>query len=403
MVRHTKSSLDLATLLKAVEDAAPVAAADVVAGALADAVGASHVSFLIADFSGSSLMRLGHTSPDDGEETAKAVPLEGTPHGRVMATQAVEVVAQDEGVRLLAPVSSRGEAIGLLELQLDEEPDDDTVQLAASAAHALAYVIIANRRYTDLFEWGQRSRPLSLPAEIQHRLLPAAYTCEGGQFTLAAWLEPTGEVGGDTFDFSLERNLLHVSITDAMGHGLESSLLATVVVGALRNARRRGVELSEQVAAANEALVDHATHGQFVTGQVFRVDLAGESAGVVNAGHPPPLRMREGQVQPVQLRPDPPFGASRATAYGVQNLSLRAGDRLLFVTDGMLEGRAANIDLAECLADGAGLHPREAVQALTTAVLDANGGELRDDAAALCLDWHGGTAHDRHTKAGTDS
>ena len=49
-------------------------------------------------------------------------------------------------------------------------------------------MVIANRRYTDLFEWGQRTVPLSLAAEIQRRLLPASYTCEADQFTLAGWL-----------------------------------------------------------------------------------------------------------------------------------------------------------------------------------------------------------------------
>jgi hypothetical protein len=48
----------------------------------------------------------------------------------------------------------------------------------AAAGHALAYVIIANRRHTDLFEWGQRTTPFSLAAEIQRRLLPSAFTCE---------------------------------------------------------------------------------------------------------------------------------------------------------------------------------------------------------------------------------
>jgi hypothetical protein len=41
------------------------------------------------------------------------------------------------------------------------------------------YAIIANRRFTDLFEWGQRSVPLSLAAEIQHRLLPGSYSLPG--------------------------------------------------------------------------------------------------------------------------------------------------------------------------------------------------------------------------------
>ena len=88
--------------------------------------------------------------------------------------------------------------------------------------------------------------PLSLAAEIQRRLLPASFTCEADQITRAGWLEPAGQVGGDTFDFSLDRNTLHMSVTDALGHAVESALLATLVVGALRNTRRRGARSEER-------------------------------------------------------------------------------------------------------------------------------------------------------------
>src|SRR5204863_9925605 len=130
----------------------------------------------------------------------------------------------------------------------------ETVASLAGAAHPLAYLRIAKRPFTDLVGWGQRSVPLSPEGEIQHRLLPGSYTCEAGQFTLAGWLEPAGDVAGDTFDFSLERDTLHLSMTDAMGHTLDAALLATVLVGALRNARRAGVELREQARIAHAAL-----------------------------------------------------------------------------------------------------------------------------------------------------
>ena len=173
------------------------------------------------------------------------------------------------------------------------------------AAHALAYVVIANRRFTDLFEWGQRSLPLSLEAEIQHRLLPGSYTCEAGQFTLAGWLEPAGDVGGDTFDFSLERDTLHLSMTDAMGHTLDAALLATVLVGALRNARRRGVGLAEQAGLAHRALAGYATGGGFVTGQLVRVDLPSRH-GTHRQRRPPaadPHPCGEGGGDPLARRP----------------------------------------------------------------------------------------------------
>src|SRR6478609_2989206 len=402
-----RSPLNLNLLLAAVEAAPPVAAVDVLAGALAEAIGAREVSFLIADFSGRSLIRLGDSGGMgalrlQGRETAERVPLVGTPHGRALAAQAVEVVVDDGSSRLFAPVTSRGEAVGVLELALEGLPAAQTVADVALAAHFLAYVVIANRRYTDLFEWGQRSVPLSLAAEIQHRLLPGAFTCEAGQFTLAAWLQPAGEIGGDTFDFSLDRDALHLSMTDAMGHTMDAALLATVLVGGLRNARRRGVELAEQARLANDALAEQADESQFVTGLLVRIDLASATASIINAGHPPPLRLRTAQVEHVRLKADRPFGLQAGGGYRVQALELELGDRLIFVTDGMLERDAAQMNIAAILTAGLNMHPREAVQHLTQAVLQANRGVLRDDATALCLDWHGGPPRDRDATSGAN-
>jgi hypothetical protein len=372
-----RSALDLSALLTAVDAAPPIAAAEVIGAALAESLAAREISFLIADFSGRALVRLSHVARGDARgalarERGETVPLVGTPQGQALAKQKVEVLAENGGAWLFAPVSSRGEAVGVLELWLDERPDEQTIATVAGAAHALAYIVIANRRFTDLFDWGQRSVPLSLEAEIQHRLLPGSYTCEAGQFTLAGWLEPAGDVAGDTFDFSLERDTLHLSMTDAMGHTLQAALLATVLVGALRNARRRGVGLAEQARLAHEALSGYSPSYVFVTGQ-----------------HPPPIRVRDGRAEEISLHADPPFALPMTGDYRVQEIALEAGDRLVFLTDGMLERNAASVDIPSFLSACRHLHPREAVQQLTHTVVRACGGKLRDDATVLCFDWHG--------------
>ena len=400
--------LDFGLLIAAVENAPPVAAVDVLGARMMQALGARSVSFLIADFSGQALIRLGHAASESagrtqGRETAERVSLTGSPQGRAIATQTVEVESGAGEARVFAPVTNRGEAIGVLEVSLLEIPDEQTVADIALAAHALAYVVIANRRFTDLFAWGQRSVPLSLAAEIQHRLLPGSYTCEAGQFTLAAWLEPAGNVGGDTFDFALERDTLHLSMTDAMGHEVGAAVLATVLVGALRNARRAGLGLAEQAGSANAGLADFARRGGFVTGQIARVDLRNQTATIVNAGHPPPLRLRDGRVDRLELAADPPFGIDPGYTYRVQALPLEPGDRIMFLTDGMLERNAESVDIAAVLAAGRQMHPREAVQHLTQVILQATDGRLSDDATALCFDWHGGPSHQRTTDSGADS
>jgi serine phosphatase RsbU (regulator of sigma subunit) len=399
--------LELRSLFTRAEAAAPVGVVDAMATALLEMLDAREVSFLIADFSGRSLNRLGHTASEEpgsrSEETSQRVALEGTPYGAALARQRSVLLSEGDDTRVLAPVTSRGEAVGVLELVLPFEPAPITLEDVELAAHQLAYMVIANRRYTDLFEWGQRTVPVSLAAEIQRRLLPASFTCEADQFTLAGWLEPAGEVGGDTFDFSLDRNALHVSMTDAMGHTVDSALLATLVVGALRNTRRRGASLIEQAQSAHEALLAYAQRETgFVTGQLVRVDLVAQTARILNAGHPRPFRLRGGGAREIDLVAEEPLGALPGASWTEQDLPLEPGDRVLFVTDGMLERNAESLDIPALMLASAHLHPREAIQHLTRAVLDASGGELADDATSLCFDWHGGAQGDRIAHAGAE-
>jgi serine phosphatase RsbU (regulator of sigma subunit) len=401
--------LDVGALLDRVEGKAPIEAVDAAAEALADMLGARELTFLIADFSGRAVVRL--TMGAVGAEGARlqagaqaeTVPLSGTVYERVLRTQEVDVQALGDGARLIAPVTDRGDAIGLLELVLPAHPAPTLVADVAAAAHALAYVVIAARRYTDVFEWGQRTTPFSLPAEIQRRLLPTSYTCEAGQFTLAGWLEPAASVGGDTFDYTLNRDALHVSITDAVGHEVEAALLATLFVGALRNARRKGLDLAAQARYANDALTDNASVGQFVTGQLLRVDLSAGTAAIVNAGHPLPLRLRDGRVQEIGLSIEPPFGVVPRRSFQLQEFPLQPGDRIVFLTDGMQERNAAVLDVEVALRDTADLHPREVVQELGAAVLHATAGDLRDDATMVCLDWYGGRPRRRDSANGADA
>ena len=400
--------MDLAALFAAVEDAPPVAAADVVGDHLKELLGASAVSLLVADLSGKALVRLTHdghrgdATRRQEDESAERVPLRDSPQGRALKSQEVEVEADADGAAVFAPVTNRGEAIGVLELRLGSVPEEDTLADLVRVAHALAYVVVSNRRFTDLFEWGQRSAPLSLAAEIQRRLLPGSYTCEAGPVTVAGWLQPVEEIAGDTFDFSLERGTLHLSITDAMGHEVDAALAATTVVGALRNARRGGDDLTEQARRASSALSECIGGGVFATAHLVRVDLGTGTAAIVNAGHPLPLRLRSGEVSEVRLETDPPLGAVPGHRYRVQKLPLEPEDRVFFLTDGVLERNAAALDVGSILAATAGDHPRDAVQELMHALLEATGGDLQDDATVLCVEWHGDGARKRATSAGAD-
>jgi hypothetical protein len=187
-----------------------------------------------------------------------------------------------------------------------------------------------------------------------------------------------------------------------VGHGVHSALTATLCVSGLRNARRRGGTLIEQAEAANEALMENsADRAAFVTGIVGRLDLRTGILAVVNAGHPAPLLVRDGTAQFVALPVNRPFGLLRDRPFRHSVLALRPGDRLVMLTDGMLERGAAALDLPARLQHLSALHPRELVRVLGDLVLDVVGA-LADDACLLVLDWHGGHGDTRRTDAGAD-
>ena len=194
----------LSRVLDAAENASPLDAVEAVTRELAESLGAGAAFFLIEDLSGRGLIRLSHATGGDAEgvftartgeedaevrfdaaEQAVVLPFDGGPAEVAVRSQTVQVVAPADGESaapssrawtVLAPVTERGEVLGLLELTLPAEPDDATLSDIGRIAHLLSFVIIANRRHTDLFEWGQRTSSFTLPAEIQRRLLPPAFT-----------------------------------------------------------------------------------------------------------------------------------------------------------------------------------------------------------------------------------
>ncbi|MEV4276421.1 PP2C family protein-serine/threonine phosphatase [Actinoplanes xinjiangensis] len=410
MTESAMSGMDLDDVLLAVEKAAPVDAVGAVTRTIGMHLGALRVSFLVADMSGRALVRLVHTTIGEvpagrrqDQDVALVMPFDGGPQEQALRAQRVLVEQIGDRFVVRAPVTQRGEAIGLLEMTLPALPGEAAVQRVSRAAHTLAFVVIANRRHTDLFEWGQRTTPFNLAAEIQRRLLPSSFTCEADSFTLSAWLEPAASIGGDTFDYSVARDLLHLSITDAVGHGVDSALTATLCVSGLRNARRRGADLLEQALAANQAILDNPQSGSlFATGLLGRLDLTTGILDFLNAGHPTPLLVRAGIVRPVALPANRPFGILPHRPYRLAQLTLQPGDRLVLLTDGMLERGAAALDLPARLPDLVRLHPREVVRVLGDLVLDVAGPTLPDDACLLVLDWHGGHGDTRSTTAGAD-
>lgn len=375
-------------LLDALDAAPPFAVLAVLNAQLKELVDATGATVLLADYGERWLECL-----DEGRPTRSGQRVsvdEGLP-GRAFRRQEVLAAPGGDQHRVYLPVTIRADRLGVLDVVLPSAPSPDVLTKLRHAATALAYVIAAARPYTDVFERVRRYKRLELAAEIQWGLLPAlAY--EGDELVLAGMLEPAYEFGGDNFDYAVEEGAVVVSVSDAMGHGLRAAVVGSLAVNALRNARRSGADLVGQAEAANDALSSQFGGDQFVSGLLLRLDLDGGGVTAVNAGHPPAFRVRDGQVHQLALVPDFPFGLFPGSVYRAQSLALAPDDRLVVISDGVVEACPEGGEefgwerLAGLLAETAALDPPEVVRLITRAVATHRAAELKDDATVLCVD-----------------
>ena len=381
---------DVGELVRRLDTSPPFRLLDVTRGYLAAVDGVEAVNLLLVDYGQELLIPFGaYQGPPLGQER-----VEQGEAGVVYRTQAARVGRVQLGWRACVPVTVGGERFGVLDVRLADEPGPGLVAELERVAMVLGFALAVAGRATDEVELARRGRPLSLPAEIQWELLPRL-ALVAPEYVVAGTVEPAYDVGGDTFDYTAQPEALTLSVTDAMGHGLQAALLAGLAVAALRNARRRPGGLLEQADHANRAL--HAQFGgeRFVTGQVLRLDVPGGTGAVVNAGHPLPRLVRGGWVELVELDADLPLGVDPGAIYRVQPLQLEPGDRLVLVSDGVLdaapEGGAAYGAgrLDGVLRANRDLAPYEVARLVVQEVLAHRAGDLADDLTVVCLDWRG--------------
>ena len=305
---------------------------------------------------------------------------------------------QSDGVRLFVPLLDGTDRVGVLVFTLDSVNEHD-VRLSRRLAGLVADILVTKSMYTDRFFQARRRQPMSLSAEMQWQLLPPLMMTTP-QVAVAGALEPAYDVAGDSFDYALNDNVLHMAMIDAMGHGLDAAVMATLAMGAYRHARRLDVGLDGLYTAMDEAISSQFGADRFVTAQMARLDVRSGLLQWVNAGHPKPLLIRDrGVVAELDSPTTLPVGFGGATPV-VTERALERGDRVLFFTDGVIEedrasgGESGEIRLRSLIEQfGKGLEPvQETVRLLSRALMLERGGVTSDDATLLLVEWRGGTA-----------
>lgn len=352
---------------------------DRLAGELLRSYGITEVELFQVDYRLSALLPL-----TEGE------PIEGPGHPAWRCFDHQEpIVTERTGY---FPVSMRGDRRGVL--RVSPVPGDPAaVGELLGVATALGHELVAVNEGTDVYRAARRSRRLTLAAEMQWELLPGRSRIRPS-FSLAGQLEPAYAVRGDSFDWSDDGHRLWLSTINGMGEGVQASVLTALATHALRNARRAGLGLADQAALADQAVYALHRGEQHISALLLELDLAGGVMTVVDAGSPRLVLLRGGEVVEQPLEAQFPLGMFDGTDYREQQFTLRRGDRLFVLSDGVVEATGQNVRYGETALDRflrrtGPMEPLDAVRSLIGDLRAFVAGDLVDDAVVVCLDWTG--------------
>ncbi len=231
---------------------------------------------------------------------------------------------------------------------------------------------------------------LELSQVVQKALLPQQLPEIPG-LELAAFSRPAEIVGGDYFDFLQFQDGAHgLAIADVAGKGMSASLLMASVQTALRTlvpASQSPVDVLQQV---NRLFVHNIHFTTFVTLFLAHFDQATYTLTYCNAGHNPPLIVRQPERAGDGVSWLGPTGAAIGLVeefqFGLETARLSPGDILLLYTDGVTETINPQEEefgqerLAALIRHGSNLSARDLVRTVRDALRQfANGQPLADD------------------------
>jgi CHASE2 domain-containing sensor protein len=158
---------------------------------------------------------------------------------------------------------------------------------------------------------------------------------------LDALLEPARSVGGDFYDaVRIGEDRLAFAIADVTGKGVPAALFMAMSKALTGSAlSHRGNDPSAIAEAINSELLKDYGDAMSVTMLIGLLDLPSGQVTMVCAGHEDPLLVApDGKITRIKLDGGPPFSVVDF-AYPTERVTLRRGDTLVLITDGVTEAQ----------------------------------------------------------------
>jgi serine phosphatase RsbU (regulator of sigma subunit) len=243
---------------------------------------------------------------------------------------------------MVAPMLSRGDVIGLFNLESDKigAYHNDHLRLLEAFAGQASVAIERAHLYEERRVKLDMQKELRLARTVQEFFTPKK-SKTFGNFRVAGVNFPSLEVSGDYFDyFPVKDSLLAFAIADVAGKGAPASLIMSSMRATLHTVAPYLASARQIALRANEILLETVRPQDFVTAFVGVLNPTTGELTYCNAGHNPPILMRKDGTYRLLESGGPVLGVFEDIPLLEGRLRLR-DDTLVCYTDGATEARNA--------------------------------------------------------------
>lgn len=233
---------------------------------------------------------------------------------------------------------------------------------------------------------------LRIARNIQMGMVPHVFP-DRKDLDLYASMTPAKEVGGDLYGYLLSDDKLYFCLGDVSGKGVPASLFMAQATRLFRTLAAQQLMPAQIATQINEALSgeDNETN-MFVTMFIGLLDLTSGHLDFCNAGHNPPVLLRNGKPEFIKMVPNVPIGLCQGLDFIGETIDDITDCPFFVYTDGLNEAENRQFEQFsdERLLDILEKTPFESCQQTVELLRDEverhrDGAEPNDDLTMLCV------------------
>ncbi|HSE39960.1 MAG TPA: PP2C family protein-serine/threonine phosphatase [Acidobacteriota bacterium] len=240
---------------------------------------------------------------------------------------------------LCTPMKDRkGKKIGVIQIvnKLNGHFSKEDIKFLDLLSLDACLAIENSRLFKEALEKERIEKELEVAASIQKMILPKTIPNIDG-FEIAGLNVPSKQVGGDYYDvISLNNGKLALVIADASGKGVPAALLISTLHACLRAYLESSLKLEELMQRVNSVILKSSTENKFITFFMAVLDPQSKTIEVVNAGHYPPVIIRNCNLIKL-LNTGVVLGCMEGASFKRKEIPLQSNDAVVMFTDGITE------------------------------------------------------------------